>query len=199
MKTETVETDILIVGAGSAGIMAAIRAQERGSKVLLITNGALGKDSAVTWMAGGGFECALYPPDSPEAHARDTIRNGSYINYQELVLAILKEGLETASQEIEKIKVEKLPQVCTAAKHKRFNQEWVQCLEIENMITCIEMTILGALTRTESRGLHFRDDYPRNNPDWIKNVVIKKDGDRMAVDVQPVPFPYFKPREGGER
>lgn len=571
MKTETVETDVLVVGAGSAGIMASIRAQDKGAKVLLITNGALGKDSAVTWMTGGGFQCALYPPDSPEVHARDTVKNGSYINDQELVLAILKEsprcimdldkwgerfwkegdrfiqdvmpghsyarcvvmektkstgetkgyehrralpnqvrvkkiplleefmvtdlltadgrvvgaigidivngefkviaaktvilatggyaacfkryltgpsvigwglgmayrvgaefmdmeivdfypycavwpklrcfstwaanlryglsgkfmnrsgfeffdvyrkrglarpqsiymevkagrggphggiylsfrhvpvniideylnrarstiwyqqmiesgidirneaveifpmamstlgglkvdtgcrttvpglyaigelisgfdgahtlagnlmiscfatgsiageaaaaeanhttppmldkeqintlrkkalkpmkqaggirsftvkaeiqdiaweyaniagrtkdGLETASREIEKIKTEKLPQVCTAAKNLRYNREWSQCLEIENMITSAEMTILGALTRTESRGLHFRDDYPRNDPNWIKNVVIKKNGEKMGVDVRPVTFPYFKPKEKKE-
>ena len=106
-----------------------------------------------------------------------------------------KEGLETASQEIEKIKTEKLPQVSTAAKNRNFNREWGQCLEIENMITSVEMTIIGALTRTESRGLHFRDDYPRNDPNWIKNVILKKDGERITVEVQPVTFPYFKPKE----
>lgn len=90
MKTETAETDVLVVGAGSAGIMAAIRAQEKGSKVLLITNGALGKDSAVTWMAGGGFECALYPPESPEAHALDTVRNGSDTCWKEAIVVIAK-------------------------------------------------------------------------------------------------------------
>jgi len=90
--TETTETDVLVVGAGAAGSMAAIRAQEEGAKVLMITSGALGRDSAVTWMAGGGFQCALYPPDSPEEHARDTIKNGSYINNQEVVLAVLNEA-----------------------------------------------------------------------------------------------------------
>ena len=63
MDTETVKTDVLVVGAGSAGIMAAIRAQEGGAEVLMTTSGALGKDSAVTWMTGGGFQCAsLFTP-----------------------------------------------------------------------------------------------------------------------------------------
>lgn len=106
-----------------------------------------------------------------------------------------KEGLETASREIEKIRLGKLPQVCTAAKNLRYNREWSQCLEIENMITSIEMTLLGALTRTESRGLHFRDDYPHVDPNWLKNVVIKKDGKEMRVEPRAVVFPYYTPKE----
>jgi L-aspartate oxidase len=91
MKIDTVKADVLVVGAGPAGIMATMRAQEKGENVLLLTNGALGKHSAVTWMTGCGFQCALYPPDSPDVHARDTVINGCYINNQELVLAILQE------------------------------------------------------------------------------------------------------------
>jgi succinate dehydrogenase/fumarate reductase flavoprotein subunit len=106
------------------------------------------------------------------------------------------EGLETAIREIEKIKTEKMPRLCASAKNKRFNLEWGQCLEIENMITAAEMTLYSALARTESRGLHYRDDFPRSDPNWLKNVVIKKDGDKMAVATEPVTFPYVKPKEG---
>ena len=75
-ESEIIETEVLIVGAGAAGIFAAIRAQEEGARVTIITSGILGRDSALTWMAGGGFEAALYSPDSPEAHAKDTIVKG---------------------------------------------------------------------------------------------------------------------------
>ena len=44
--------------------------------------------------------------------------------------------------------------------------------------------------------LHFRDDFPRNDPNWLKNVVIKKDGDGMAVEIRPVAFPHVQPKEG---
>ncbi len=104
-----------------------------------------------------------------------------------------KDGLETAIREMERIKTEELPRLATSAKNQRFNLQWGQCLEIENMITTAEITLHSALTRTESRGLHFRDDFPRNDPDWLKNVVIKKDGDNMAITTQAVAFPYVKP------
>ena len=92
LDCEIIKTDVLIVGAGAAGITAAIRAYDEGVKVLLITSGPLGRDSATTWMAGGGFQCALYPPDSHEVHAQDTIRNGQYLSNQELVYTLLKEA-----------------------------------------------------------------------------------------------------------
>ncbi len=106
-----------------------------------------------------------------------------------------KEGLETAIGEIEKIKVEKLPYVCTAAKNRRFNLEWGECLELENIVTVAEMTLKSALTRTESRGLHYREDFPRLDANWIKNVVIRKKDGEMEVSVQPVALPYVKPEK----
>ena len=89
---EVLESDVLVVGAGAAGIHAAIKAHEEGVNVLMVNSGIRGKDSAVTWMAGGGFQCVLYPPDSLEVHVRDTIKNGRYLSDQELVYAMLKEA-----------------------------------------------------------------------------------------------------------
>ncbi|MDY7034808.1 MAG: FAD-binding protein, partial [Thermodesulfobacteriota bacterium] len=87
-----IETDVLVVGSGAAGIHAAIKAHDNGVNVLIINSGIRGKDSAVTWMAGGGFQCAFYPPDGPDVHTRDTIINGRFLSNQELVHAMLKEA-----------------------------------------------------------------------------------------------------------
>ncbi len=112
------------------------------------------------------------------------------------VIGRTEDGLETAIDEVERIKTAQLPRLATSAKNPRFNLEWGQCLEIENMITSAEMTLRGALARKESRGLYYRDDYPQTDPAWLKNVVLKEDGDRMVVDTEPVTFRYVKPREG---
>ena len=111
------------------------------------------------------------------------------------VIGRTKDGLETALSRIERIKTEQLPRLATSAKNRRFNLEWGRCLEIENMITAAELTLRGALARTESRGLHYRDDFPRADRNWLKNVVIKKAGEQMAVTTEPVSFPYVKPKE----
>ncbi len=90
------KTDVLIIGAGAAGIRAAIEATDQGRDVILTTKGALCKDGASTWMAGNAFQIALYPPDSLEAHLRDTIRGGKYLNNQRMVKTLLSLGPKIA-------------------------------------------------------------------------------------------------------
>jgi len=85
MHEDIITTDVLVIGAGIAGAFAAIRAKEQGADVVLLTKGIFGKDGASTWMAGPGFQVALYPPDSPEVQAKDTIKAGHYLNDQQIV------------------------------------------------------------------------------------------------------------------
>ena len=85
------ECDVLVVGAGMAGLTAAVEAAEHGASVTVISKGPVTRDGAASWMAGSGFSAALYPPDSPEAHARDTLRVGQYLNNQDLLLTLTNE------------------------------------------------------------------------------------------------------------
>ena len=75
------EYDVLIIGAGGAGLRAAIEAKQRGLKVGIITKSLLGK--AHTVMAEGGMAAAMgnvYPEDNWKVHFRDTMRGGKYLN-----------------------------------------------------------------------------------------------------------------------
>ena len=63
----------------------------------------------------------------------------------------------------------------------------VKALEIENIITTGETIIASALERTESRGAHFRLDYPIEDGAWLKNVLISCVGSAMQAIIQPVP------------
>jgi succinate dehydrogenase/fumarate reductase flavoprotein subunit len=89
---ETFETDVLVIGAGAAGLKAAIEAENEGVNVIIANKGVMGRDGAAVWMAGWGFQAALYPPDSVELHIKDTIVGGKYLNDQELVNAFLRLG-----------------------------------------------------------------------------------------------------------
>ena len=78
---ETHEVDVVIIGAGGAGLRAAIEARARGLKTALVCKSLLGK--AHTVMAEGGVAAALgnvYPEDSWQVHFRDTMRGGKMLN-----------------------------------------------------------------------------------------------------------------------
>src|SRR3989337_192855 len=85
------ECDVLVVGAGIAGLTAAVEAAEHGARFTVVSKGPVTRDGAASWMAGTGFQAALNPPDSPEAHARDTIRVGQFLSNQDLVFALTNE------------------------------------------------------------------------------------------------------------
>ena len=73
--------DVLIIGAGGAGLRAAIEAEQRGLKVGIITKSLLGK--AHTVMAEGGMAAAMgnvYSEDNWMVHFRDTMRGGKMLN-----------------------------------------------------------------------------------------------------------------------
>src|SRR5438876_137948 len=78
---ETHEHDVLVIGAGGAGLRAAIEAAAQGVSVGLICKSLLGK--AHTVMAEGGIAAALgyvWPEDNWEVHFRDTMRGGKMLN-----------------------------------------------------------------------------------------------------------------------
>jgi succinate dehydrogenase / fumarate reductase flavoprotein subunit len=79
---ETHEHDVIVIGAGGAGLRAAIEASAQGAKVGLICKSLLGK--AHTVMAEGGIAAALAhldPQDGWETHFRDTMKGGSFLNH----------------------------------------------------------------------------------------------------------------------
>src|SRR5258705_92750 len=79
---ETHEHDVLVIGAGGAGLRAAIEASAQGASVGLVCKSLLGK--AHTVMAEGGIAAALAhvdPQDGWETHFRDTMKGGSFLNH----------------------------------------------------------------------------------------------------------------------
>ena len=51
--------------------------------------------------------------------------------------------------------------------------------------------------RTESRGSHFREDYPRlDDENWLKWIILKQDAGQVGLSTQPVPIGEYKIRPG---
>jgi succinate dehydrogenase / fumarate reductase flavoprotein subunit len=90
-----VETDVLVIGAGGAGMRAAIAAAESGCRVLVLCKSLLGK--AHTVMAEGGMAAALTNVarlDSWEAHFADTMKGGKLLNNWRMALLHAREAPE---------------------------------------------------------------------------------------------------------
>ncbi|MGI8435199.1 MAG: fumarate reductase/succinate dehydrogenase flavoprotein subunit [Nocardioidaceae bacterium] len=76
------EYDVVVVGAGGAGLRAAIAAHDAGAKVAIVCKSLLGK--AHTVMAEGGIAAAMgnvYADDNWQVHFRDTMRGGKMLNH----------------------------------------------------------------------------------------------------------------------
>ncbi len=57
-----------------------------------------------------------------------------------------------------------------------YNLRWSDALNVESLITVSQMVVQSALVRTESRGSHYREDYPEeDNRHWLKTVYLQKD------------------------
>ncbi len=96
---DTIDTDVLIIGGGGAGLRAAIEARRRGAAVLILSKSpvgyanntavALGRMAAAT---GGGN-----PQDGPDGHFRDTVLAGRFLNDQALVEMMTQGGRDVVA------------------------------------------------------------------------------------------------------
>jgi succinate dehydrogenase/fumarate reductase flavoprotein subunit len=65
--------------------------------------------------------------------------------------------------------------------------------DLMNMAQCAQIYYLSALARTESRGWHYREDYPvRDDDNWRKWTVVKQREGKMTVSFEDIPFKNYK-------
>ncbi len=90
---DVVETDVLVLGAGGAGLCAALHCADASPdlRVAVVVKGLLGR-AGCTRMVQGGYNAVLTVPDSLEAHVLDTLKGGGWINDQELVWTLVREA-----------------------------------------------------------------------------------------------------------
>ncbi len=84
------ETDVLIIGGGGAGCMAAIWASNEGAKVIISTKLRLG--DANSMMSQGGMQASVNESDSPAIHYLDVLGGGHFDNKPELVRALVTDA-----------------------------------------------------------------------------------------------------------
>ena len=73
--------------------------------------------------------------------------------------------------------------------NREYNPGWHTALDLRNLLTISEAVARAAIERRESRGGHFRDDYPDKDPTYgTFNITLKKGGDG-SMQLERVPIP----------
>jgi succinate dehydrogenase/fumarate reductase flavoprotein subunit len=99
------------------------------------------------------------------------------------------EGLENAYNELSWLRREEAARLSvSASRSRKLNYEWQLCLELQNMLLCLEMSALASLKREESRGGFYRRDFPHTDNDrWCVNTVFSsRDGEPSLRLEEPV-------------
>lgn len=84
--------------------------------------------------------------------------------------------------------VEKAKELAGSMKASDFH-DLLACHEANAMVLSAEMQFRAAAMRTESRGWFLREDYPEmDNKNWLKWIIVKKEGDTMKFSTEAVPY-----------
>lgn len=94
-QVKTVQTDILVLGSGGAGLFAALHAHQRApnAHITIAVKGLLGK-CGCTRMVQGGYNVALAQGDSVERHFMDTIEGSKWLADQDLAWTLVTKAVE---------------------------------------------------------------------------------------------------------
>ncbi len=80
-------------------------------------------------------------------------------------------------------------------KGKIFNTDLIQALELSCLVEVAETIVAGALAREESRGAHYRADFPkRDDANWLKHTLVTKTPEGPQLSHAPVTITKFQPK-----
>jgi succinate dehydrogenase/fumarate reductase flavoprotein subunit len=103
-------------------------------------------------------------------------------------------GLRSALEDIEQIRLGVLPDMSVSTRSSAANFEWLDAIDVMNMIDVCELIVHSSLERKESRGPFFRTDFPAtDNRNWLVANVLKKLGNGLRFEQRPYQLPFFSP------
>ncbi len=106
-----------------------------------------------------------------------------------------EEGMTEALETLRELK-ERYCHVRIDDKGKRFNTDLLEAWELGNLLDLAEVTTVCAINRTESRGAHAREDYPRRDDEnWLRHTLAYKTDDGIVIKYKPVVITKYQPKE----
>ncbi|MBI4908069.1 MAG: fumarate reductase/succinate dehydrogenase flavoprotein subunit [Acidobacteria bacterium] len=168
---QVLEHDVLVIGAGGAGLRAAIEASANGVKVGLVTKSLLGK--AHTVMAEGGVAAAMANVDDRDnwrVHFADTMRGGQYLNHPRMAELHAKEAPERVRE------LEAWGALFDRTKDGRILQRNFGGHRYARLAHVGDRTGLEMIRTLQDHGIHLGIDVHMEHT----VVDLLKDGDRIA-------------------
>ncbi len=94
-----------------------------------------------------------------------------------------EDGMKKGLVGLERIRDSQIPRLVLGSHQAAYNREKMEAVEAGLMTTTAILVATAALTRRESRGSHYRTDFPSSNDEpWLKNIVLRK-GSNGGIDI----------------
>jgi succinate dehydrogenase / fumarate reductase flavoprotein subunit len=104
-------------------------------------------------------------------------------------------GLQAALSTIRALK-ERCSRISIQDKGRCFNRNLLEAFELEHMLELAEVVAAGALHRQESRGAHWREDFPkRDDVNFLHHTMARLSGEAPQIFSKPVTITRFQPQE----
>ena len=104
-------------------------------------------------------------------------------------------GLAAALEEIRQLK-QRCMQISLQDKGACFNRQLLDAFELKHMLELAEVIVTGALYREESRGAHFREDFPeRDDQRFLVHTLVRRTDEAPQILEKPVSITRFQPKE----
>jgi succinate dehydrogenase flavoprotein subunit len=121
-------------------------------------------------------------------------RELGYVMTEHVTVTRVNKHLEAAEAKIRTLQ-ERYQKINLSDRTKWSNQTLNFARELENMIILARVITLGALARNESRGAHYKPDFPdRDDANWLKTTRAKWVNNDIKLTYEPVDISLIKPR-----
>ena len=144
-------------------------------------------DSALAW-AQNRAQALEQPLHRSDGMTPSSVkRRIQELTTREVGLVRNAKGLQQVSDTLAELGEQVLPRLAVTGRSRVLNREWMETIELENMTAVVGCMAAAALQRTETRGAHYRQEFPeRNDEEWSANLYVRKDGDRPRVEKRPL-------------
>jgi succinate dehydrogenase/fumarate reductase flavoprotein subunit len=198
---------LFMVGENAAGIHGANRLGQNALADLLVSGrragqGAANHSAELTHATLDPGEAEVAVEGARRMFSRDSgvrpiaLRNKlRQVMWDNVGVYRTESGLKSALKELEELRRD-LGRQCLTLKSRRYNQELVEGLENHFLLNTARCVIEAAIQRAESRGAHFRKDYPEtDNSKWLKHLVLRQIEGKLKIEKTSVDLREIRPEE----